>query len=130
MKMAESGPKHGVFCWNELISRDPKAAERFYSELLGWQAADSGMPGMEYTIFKAGETQAAGLMKMPAEIPAEVPSHWMAYITVADIEAAARKTRDLGGQVMHGPQEIPNLGKFCVIQDPTGAVVSLMEFAK
>lgn len=128
--MANGAPTHGTFCWNELMTRDVDKATKFYTALLGWKAEDSGMPGMNYTILKAGETQAGGMMAMPAEIPAQVPSHWMAYITVDDINACAKKVADLGGQVLHGPQEIPNLGTFCVVQDPTGAVVSLMEFAK
>lgn len=126
----EQSPQHGMFCWNELMTRDEDKAGKFYTELLGWKAVDSGMPGMKYTIFKAGDKSAGGMMKMPAEVPAQVPPHWMAYITVDDVDAAAEKTKALGGTVMHGPQEIPNMGKFCIIQDPTGAVVSLMTFVK
>lgn len=128
--MANGKPQHGIFCWNELMTRDPAKAEKFYSDLLGWEAADSGMPGMKYTLFKVGETQAAGCMMMPEEIPAHVPSHWMGYITVDDIDAIAKRTQELGGKVEHPPTDIPNLGRFCVISDPTGAVVALMQFSK
>ncbi len=55
---------HGTFCWNELVTRDVATAEKFYTELLGWQAAKSGMPGMDYTLFKAHEKDVAGLMQM------------------------------------------------------------------
>ena len=41
----------------------------------------------------------------------------------------AEKTKELGGTVMHGPQDIPGVGRFCVIQDPTGAAISLLTFA-
>ena len=47
------GPAHGTFCWNELMTRDTGKAAKFYAELLGWEPVDSGMPGMQYTIFKA-----------------------------------------------------------------------------
>jgi hypothetical protein len=124
--MADEKPVHGTFCWNELMTRDLKTAAKFYSEVVGWQATDSGMPGMDYTIFKAGDKQAAGMMAMPKEIPNEVPPHWMAYIAVDDVDSAAAKTREHGGQVIHGPEDIPDVGRFCVIQDPVGAVVSLI----
>jgi predicted enzyme related to lactoylglutathione lyase len=127
--MAENKPAHGMFCWNELMTRDTEAAGKFYSELIGWKPADSGMPGMQYTLFKVGDKDAGGMMAMPAEIPKEVPSHWMAYITVDDVDAAAKKVSELGGTVMHGPEDVPNVGRFCVIQDPTGAVVSLIKLA-
>jgi len=124
--MADEKYPHGTFCWNELMSRDVPAAEKFYTEVLGWKAADSGMPGMKYTIFNAGEKGVGGLMEMPPDVPKEVPSHWMAYISVDDVDAAAAKVSRLGGVVMHGPEDIPKVGRFCIIQDPAGAVVSLI----
>lgn len=124
----QTKPAHGTFCWNELMTRDPEAAGKFYSELIGWNPTDSGMPGMDYTLMKVGDKDAGGMMKMPAEVPAQVPSHWMAYITVDDVDGCAKKVSELGGQVVVPPQDIPNVGRFCVIQDPTGATVGLMTF--
>ena len=126
--MANEKPANGTFCWNELVTRDVAGAEKFYTELLGWKAADSGMPGMKYTMFKVDGKDAGGLMEMPPDVSKEVPSHWMAYITVDDVDAMAKKAGELGGNILHGPQDIPGLGRFCIIQDPTGAVVSLMAF--
>jgi len=127
--MANEQPKHGTFCWNELMTRDSKAAGEFYSELLGWKIADSGMPGMDYSMFKSADTNAGGLMAMPPNVPKEVPSHWMAYIAVDDIDTTIGKATKLGGQILVGPQAVPGLGRFCTIQDPTGAVVSLIQFS-
>ncbi len=122
-------PAHGTVCWNELMTRDTSAAEKFYTELLGWKAVDSEMPDMKYTLLKAGDKDAAGMMAMPPDVPPAVPSHWMAYIAVDDVDALAGKIGKLGGQLMHGPQDIPNIGRFCVVQDPTGAVISLIQLA-
>jgi hypothetical protein len=126
--MADQKPVHGIFCWNELVTRDIDKAVKFYSDLVGWEITDSGMPGMQYNVAKVGDQQVAGLMAMPAEIPAQVPSHWMAYITVDDVDAAAAKVKELGGQLMYGPVDIAKVGRFCTIQDPTGGVVSLIQF--
>lgn len=126
--MADEKPIHGTFCWNELVTRDMEGAAKFYTELLGWKAVDSGMPGMKYTLLKAGDKSAGGMMDMPPEVSDEIPAHWMAYITVDDVDAAAKKVAELGGEVFHGPQDIPEVGRFCIIKDPTGAVVSLMQF--
>ena len=124
--MSDEKSAHGTFCWNELMTRDTAGAEKFYTELIGWKADDSDMPGMKYTLFKAGNSGAGGMMEMPPDIPKEVPAHWMAYITVKDVDATAKKVGELGGQLLHGPQDVPKVGRFCVIQDPTGAVVSLI----
>ena len=120
-------PKHGTFCWNEIMTRDPKKAQRFYCDLLGWKAEDSGMPGIEYTLFKSGDKDAGGMMAMPPDVPPEIPSHWMAYIAVDDVDALVEKTKELGGNILHGPQDIPTVGRFCIIQDPSGGVVSLIK---
>lgn len=127
--MSDEKPAHGMFCWNELMTRDTAAAEKFYTGLLGWKAVDSGMPDMKYTLLKVGDKDAGGMMDMPPDVPKEVPSHWMAYITVDDVDALAKKTVELGGQVLHGPQDVPKVGRFSIIQDPTGAVVSLITLA-
>jgi len=128
--MANDKPTHGVFCWNELMTRDTKAAGKFYSELVGWNPVDGGMAGMEYFLLKNGEMNAGGMMAMPPDVSPEVPSHWISYITVPDVDASAKKTAELGGTVIHGPQDIPTVGRFCIIKDPTGAVVSLITLAE
>lgn len=128
--MADQKQIHGTFCWNELMTWDIKKAIKFYSDLIGWKIADSGMPGMNYNIVKAGDKQVAGMMAMTPEMPAQVPSHWMAYITVDDVDGAAAKVDQLGGKILHGPADIPTVGRFCVIQDPTGAAISMIQLAE
>lgn len=128
--MPDEKPGHGFFCWNELMTRDLEGAKKFYTKLLGWEAADSGMPGMDYTLWKVGGKDVGGMMAMPKEIPAQVPPHWMAYIAVDDVDATAKKVGDLGGKLMHDLMDVPGIGRFVTIQDPTGAVVALFTFAK
>lgn len=122
-------PTHGTFCWNELMTRDTDGAGKFYSALLGWKPEASPMPGMEYTLMKSGDKEQGGMMAMPADVPKEVPAHWLAYVAVDDVDALITKTKELGGQVLHGPMDIPEVGRFCVIQDPTGAVLGLITLA-
>lgn len=126
--MSNGKPAHGMFCWNELLTWDVESATAFYTKLLGWNAADSGIPGMKYTVLRVDDKDAGGLMAMPPEVPAEVPSHWLSYIAVDDVDAMAKKTEELGGKVITPPRDIPNIGRHCLIQDPTGAVVALITF--
>ena len=122
--MAEKS-KHGTFCWNELMTHDMGGARKFYTELLGWGASDMPMAGGQYTVFKAAEAQAGGMMKIDPKW-GEVPSHWMAYITVDDVDASTKKAEKLGGKVIVQPTDIPTVGRFSVISDPTGATVGLI----
>lgn len=109
------------------MTRDTKAACKFYSELIGWEIADSGMPGMDYSMLKAAGKEAGGMMAMPAEVPDQVPSHWVSYITVDDVDSLVDKVKELGGQVLYGPMDVSGVGRFISIQDPTGATVSLIK---
>lgn len=111
----------GSFCWNELYTTDPKKVGDFYSDLFGWTRQTMPMPtGAEYTIFKKGDAQAAGMMKIPKEM-GPVPPHWLVYFAVDDSDRTAEKARKMGGEVMVPPTDIPNIGRFAILNDPQGA---------
>jgi len=122
--------EHGTFGWNELMTPDAGTARRFFTELLGWTAQEVDMgPEGSYTVFRKGEKTVAGMMRMEGPRWEGIPPHWLGYITVEDVDAAARRAEALGGKIHHPPTDVPNVGRFCVIADPTGAVVALISFA-
>ncbi len=121
--------QNGTFCWNELASKDVETAKKFYAELLGWTLKDSnGESGMTYTEIRAGEKSIGGMYQPGPECGdgAEMPSHWMSYVAVDDVDKLAERVTELGGSVCVPPTDIPNVGRFSVINDPTGAVISLI----
>jgi uncharacterized protein len=123
---ARLGNVQGAIAWLELVTPDTAKAERFYTALLGWQARADDSTGMPYTLFMVGETQVAGMMAMEGDEWAGIPPHWMPYFAVADCAAAADRAEALGGQVRVPPTEIPGVGPFAVIVDPTGGVFSII----
>jgi uncharacterized protein len=118
-------PAPGTFCWNELMTSDPKAALRFYEGVFGWTHDDMDMgPGGTYHVLKRGDKQSGGLMKHPM---AGAPTAWLAYVAVADVDASTKRAQQLKATVVVAPQDIPKIGRFSVIQDPTGAHVALFK---
>jgi predicted enzyme related to lactoylglutathione lyase len=114
------------FVWHELMTTDTKAAEAFYTKVVGWQAADSGMPGGVYTIFSTGSTRVAGLMGMPPDAQAQgAPPSWIGYIGVDKIHTYVEKVKAAGGTIIRDPEDIPGVGRFAVAKDPHGAVFAL-----
>src|SRR5918911_1345804 len=109
-------PAHGAFCWNELATRDAEAAKKFYAQLLGWDLQESNAAGMQYTEIVVGGSHIGGIYNMTSE-QGDMPSHWMAYVAVDDVDAAAKRTEELGGKVCVQPMDIPKVGRFCVIND-------------
>ena len=115
------------FVWYELMTGDVAAAKAFYSKVVGWDMQDTPMPGMTYTVLRAGETQVAGLMAMPKDAcDAGMKPCWVGYIGVDDVDGAAAKVTRLGGKILAAPADIPKVGRFAVAADPQGAAFALL----
>ena len=56
---------HGKFFWYDVMTTDVAAARKFYGEVIGWGAQDSGAPGTDYTVFTVKGQGVAGLMPIP-----------------------------------------------------------------
>lgn len=117
-----AGFTHGRVVWRELMTTDVEAAKRFYGELFGWRFETAKMPGMDYTLVYAGDRQIAGIAPMMPGMQA--PPNWMSYVSVPDVDGAASTAKAQGGQVHLPPTDIPNVGRFAVLADPTGAVTA------
>ena len=118
---------HGRFIWYELITTDPATAKAFYGDVVGWTSQAMPMPGGDYAIVQADGNGVGGVMEIPPEAKAMgVPPNWTGYIAVDDADAAAEKVKSLGGSVMRPPQDIPAVGRFAIVADPTGAVFAIM----
>jgi predicted enzyme related to lactoylglutathione lyase len=120
---------HGAFSWCELLTTDVPEAKRFYSKLFGWTLEPAPMPGVEYTLVKYGGEQMGGIMSMPPGCEGMPPS-WGIYVTVADVDATAKLTVEMGGKVLVPPQDIPQVGRFCVLQDPQGATIKAITYVQ
>jgi uncharacterized protein len=116
----------GKFVWYDVMTSDPKAAESFYANVIGWTAKDSGMPDGAYTLFSMGPAMVAGLMPIPPEAGAQgARPCWSGYIGVDDVDAYAARVTASGGAVHRAPQDIPGIGRFAVVADPHGATFIL-----
>jgi uncharacterized protein len=111
-----------VYC--ELYTSDLDKAKKFYSSLFDWKMNDMKMPMGDYTMFEVGEGTGGGMMKNPMP---NVPSHWMAYVGVDNVDAATKKAEGLGAKVLMGKTEAGDFGWFTMISDPTGATLALWQ---
>jgi predicted enzyme related to lactoylglutathione lyase len=109
----------GSLTMNQLNTPDPDAAQTFYGELFGWTFQQVATGEQAFWGINNGERLNGGMM------PAEPPT-WLAYFTIADIDASAAKVGELGGRVLVGPVPIP-AGRILVATDPQGAAFALFE---
>jgi predicted enzyme related to lactoylglutathione lyase len=108
----------------ELQTTDPAKASEFYKGLFDWGLEEMPMGGESYTLIQVGEGTGGGIMKNP--VP-NVPSHWLAYVNVDDVAASTEKAKGLGAKVLVEKTEVPTVGYFSVILDPTGAALGLWQ---
>ena len=111
----------------ELMSTDPGKAKSFFGQLFDWQLQDMPMGDMTYTIIQVGEGTGGGILKNP--MPGG-SSAWVPYVLVDDVKAATKKAQSLGATVMKDVADIPDMGSFSIITDPTGGMLGLWETKK
>ena len=118
----------GSFGWAELNSRALDKSVAFYSVVFGWEAKRGSMGDGQppYIEFRIGEERIAGGMEMNPMVPAEVPSYWLVYFEVDDVDGSFRKAIDAGAQEMLAPQDFPG-GRFAILGDPQGATFGLLK---
>lgn len=117
---------HGEFAWNELLTRDPDGACRFYGELLGWTFDRKTGEDGAYIIARQGDKMVAGIYDMSGRSDLDhLPPHWFAYIAVSDLDAAFAKALDTGAKPIRPPFDIGEYGRCALLLDTTGAAIGL-----
>jgi predicted enzyme related to lactoylglutathione lyase len=105
------------FVWFDHRSDDSSGAVKFYETLLGWQPAAQSPPGL--TALGDGAQPWGGMTAAEG-----VPSGWLAYVQVDDLDASADQARQLGASIVKKRARGP-AGDFVVIEDPAGGIVAL-----
>ncbi len=113
------------FVHAELNTTDVGKAKAFYGKLFDWKLEDRPMPQIgTYTTVAVGEGTGGGMMKQ--RIPG-AGSAWMPYVAVTDVKKSTKKAEDLGAKVLKDVTEVPDMGWFSILTDPTGAMIGLWQ---
>ena len=119
--------QHGRFVWNELHTRDPEAAKRFYAATVGWMFEPMPMAdGPVYWLAQSGSEMVGGIFDISAPTFDGVPEHWLGYVEMDEVDARAARVAAAGGAVLREPWSIAGVGRIALIRDPGGAVIGLM----
>jgi predicted enzyme related to lactoylglutathione lyase len=115
----------GRFVWYEQLAKDPKKAIDFYTNVVGWKAQPFEQ-GEDYVMWVGEQGPVGGVMQLPEEAAKMgTPPHWMAHVQVENVDATASQVKKLGGKVYKEPADIPSVGRFAIIGDPQGAIISI-----
>jgi uncharacterized protein len=113
----------GTFSWVDLGTTDVAGAKAFYGGLFGWQLEDMTSSQGTYTMCRLEGRDVAG---MHEHAPGD-GSGWDSSISVDDVDRATARARELGATVLKEPVDMLGAGRKAVVQDPSGAVVSLWQ---
>ncbi len=106
--MVKEELKIGSISWVDLTVRDTETVRDFYLDVIGWKPSDVDMGGyQDYNMNLPEEgTPAAGVCHARG-VNKDLPSQWLIYITVADLDKSIAKCVELGGKVIAGPKGLP-----------------------
>lgn len=122
-------PNHGEFCWTEFAVDDLETSKAFYANVFGWEykpsnATEAG--GFEYLEFGTNPRNSGAIYQINPDWYEgnPPPPHRMVYIAVEDVDETASRAFDLGAKIVKPPMDIPNTGRMCIVNDPTGATIA------
>jgi len=116
--------QNGKVVWHDCMTPDVDKSVDFYTKLFGWTTEDwkASPDSPNYKVVKNGEQPIGGFMALDPSTGA--PPHWFSYVAVDSVEEALKRAESSGGSVAVPATEIPTIGKFAVIKDPTGGVIA------
>lgn len=123
-------PEIGAITWTDLTVKNAEQIKAFYTEVVGWKSESVAIGDYEdFSMNTPGGNTVAGICHARG-VNASLPAQWLIYITVADVEKSVARCSELGGKILVEPKEMGDYGRFCVIQDPAGAVAALFASKK
>ncbi|WP_443080513.1 VOC family protein [Streptomyces sp. PTD5-9] len=110
-------------CWVNLMTRDLRSAQEFYSAVLGWSFR-AGRLGQEFAVARREDVPVAGIGAVATAYRVAVA--WTPYFSVPDADAAASRIRERSGTVAVGPMALGK-GRGALAADRDGAVFGIWE---
>ena len=122
------GNETGRFCWYELFTTNPDAAEDFYTTVAGWTTESWEGGESPYSMWITDQGPVGGVLELPPDaVDAGAPPHWIAYLATPDAAATISRTKERGGSVVWGPMDIPSVGRVAGLADPQGAHFAILQ---
>jgi len=118
----------GRIGWTDLTVRDAESIRDFYADVVGWEPEPVDMGAYsDFNMTLPGDGAPAAGICHARGTNADLPAQWLVYITVADLDRSMEACEERGGRIVVAPKEMGTMGRYCVIQDPAGAVAALFE---
>jgi uncharacterized protein len=112
----------GVIAWFSLMTTNTEKSNDYYTKLMGWELSDFAVGDDTVKIYSAAGAPFGNPVPLDGN---DIPTHWIAYFSVEDVDASCAKASELGGAVCVEPFDLPTVGRTAVVTDPAGAAFHL-----
>ena len=109
----------GTFVWRENVTTDPARAQEFYTQLFGWGIEHFQAGEFDYPMIAVDGQMYGGF----PTVPEGTPPHWVGNVQVESVDDTIEKAKAAGGDLLVGPMDIPEVGRYAVLKDSQGAVI-------
>ena len=118
----------GSMGWFDLTVDNAESVRDFYESVVGWTSTELSMGDYSDYVMSTPEegSPVAGVCHARGG-NAGLPAKWLMYVHIANISDSIEACEKGGGKLISKVRNMPGQGKFCVIQDPAGAVLALFE---
>lgn len=106
----------------EFWSEDPEKVADFYVKVFDWEVRH--IPEIDYRLVDpGGEGGIGGGIMKPQKGP--WPGNMAFYIDVDDLATYRKRIEEAGGKIIVEEMEVPEVGSFCLFEDPDGRVLGM-----
>ena len=117
----------GKIGWIDITVDDADGLRDFYADVVGLKPEGVAMSDYEdynMTMPASGEPVCGVCHARGGN--ADIPGGWLIYFVVENVESSAAACTERGGKILVEPRGLAG-GRFCVIEDPSGARAALYQ---
>ena len=121
------GDQVGKIGWIDITVDDATDLRDFYRNVVGWKSEEVDMGDYaDYSMSMPATNEVVSGICHARGSNAALNVGWLIYITVDDVMTSAAACTAHGGKVIVEPRGLAG-GRFCVIEDPSGATAALYQ---
>lgn len=120
--------ENGSIVWTDLTVTNASEVKDFYTEVLMCKSEAASMGDYEdYVLSLSDSGQGIAGVCHARGSNADIPSQWLPYFKISDLDQSLDKVKKLGGKTLSSIKSYGDDNRYAVIQDPAGAVCALFE---
>jgi len=120
-------PAPGTILSADLTVKGTEQVRDFYKRVIGWEHEGLSMGDYDDYVMTTADGQLVAGICRPEGENAGLPSVWLVYFTVTDLQKSLEACRNLGGKVHYEPKGPIRAGSYAVIEYPEGAFCALTQ---